>query len=67
MRIYFIVEINKFIQINSKICTEIQSAKYTQDNIEKKKTQLLKRIKIGRLALLHIRFYCRSQIIKQVS
>ena len=40
----FIVKINKLVQVNSRICREIQGAKKSQENTEKEK--LMKRIKV---------------------
>lgn len=41
----FIVKINKLVQVNSRICIEIQGAKNSQENTEKEK--LMKRIKVN--------------------
>lgn len=55
IRTYFVVEINRLVQVNSKMYMEIQGAKNSQENTEKEK--LMKRIKVGRFALLSIKMY----------
>lgn len=54
IRTYFIVELDKLIQINSTIYTEIQRIKNSQDKTDKK--QLLKSTKVADLYYYISRF-----------